>query len=46
MLSIVGIIALFSPSFLGLTFYPSTDAFVPFSVSQFTMGLPAAASCW
>lgn len=39
MLAIIGIIALFSPSFLGLTFYPSTDAFVPFSVSQFTMGL-------
>ena len=39
MLAIVGIIALFSPSFLGLSFYPSTDAFVPFSVSQFTMGL-------
>ena len=39
MLAIIGIVALFSPSFLGLTFYPSTDAFVPFSVSQFTMGL-------
>jgi TRAP-type C4-dicarboxylate transport system permease small subunit len=39
MLAIVGIIALFSPSFLGLVFYPSPDAFVPFSVSQFTMGL-------
>lgn len=39
MLAIIGIIALFSPSFLGLSFYPSTDAFVPFSVSQFTMGL-------
>ena len=39
MLAIVGIVALFAPSFLGLTFYPSTDAFVPFSVSQFTMGL-------
>ena len=39
MLAIIGIIALFSPSFLGLSFYPSPDAFVPFSVSQFTMGL-------
>lgn len=39
MLAIVGIVALFSPSFLGLTFYPSTDAILPFSVSQFTMGL-------
>ena len=39
MLAIVGIVALFSPVFLGLTFYPSTDPFVPFSVSQFTMGL-------
>jgi len=39
MLAIVGVVALFSPSFLGLTFYPSTDAILPFSVSQFTMGL-------
>ena len=39
MLAIVGVIALFAPSFLGLTFYPSTDAILPFSVSQFTMGL-------
>ena len=39
MLAIVGIVALFSPSFLGLTFYPNTDAILPFSVSQFTMGL-------
>ena len=39
MLAIVGVIALFSPSFLGLTFYPNTDAILPFSVSQFTMGL-------
>ena len=39
MLAIVGVVALFSPSFLGLTFYPNTDAILPFSVSQFTMGL-------
>lgn len=39
MLAIVGIVALFSPSFLGLSFYPNTDAILPFSVSQFTMGL-------
>ncbi len=39
MLAIVGIIALFSPGFLGLSFYPSTDAMVPFFTSQSTMGL-------
>jgi tripartite ATP-independent transporter DctM subunit len=39
MLAIVGIVALFSPSFLGLTFYPNTDAIVPFFTSQSTMGL-------
>jgi tripartite ATP-independent transporter DctM subunit len=39
MLSIVGIVALFSPSFLGLSFYPNSDAILPFSTTQFTMGL-------
>lgn len=39
MLAIVGIVALFSPDFLGLTFYPSTDAMLPFFTSQSTMGL-------
>jgi len=39
MLAIVGIVALFSPDFLGLTFYPSIDAMLPFFTSQSTMGL-------
>lgn len=39
MLAIVGIIALFSPDFLGLAFYPSTDAMLPFFTTQSTMGL-------
>lgn len=39
MLAIVGIVALFSPSFLGLAFYPTTDAMLPFFTSQTTMGL-------
>ncbi|WP_217925214.1 TRAP transporter large permease subunit [Miltoncostaea oceani] len=39
MLAIVGIIAMFSPSFLGLTFYPTVDPITPFFQSQSTMGL-------
>lgn len=39
MLAIVGIVALFSPSFLGLSFYPSVDAILPFFTTQATMGL-------
>lgn len=39
MLAIVGIVALFSPDFLGLSFYPNTDAILPFFTSQATMGL-------
>lgn len=39
MLAIVGIVALFSPGFLGLSFYPNTDAIVPFFTTQSTMGL-------
>jgi tripartite ATP-independent transporter DctM subunit len=40
MLSIVGIIA-FLPSFLGLSFYPTTDLLAPFSTTQSAMGLTA-----
>jgi tripartite ATP-independent transporter DctM subunit len=39
MLAIVGIVAMFSPSFLGLTFYPFTDPILPFFTSQSVMGL-------
>jgi tripartite ATP-independent transporter DctM subunit len=39
MLSIVGIVAMFAPSFLGLTFYPTPSPITPFSTTQFTMGL-------
>ncbi len=39
MLAIVGIIALVSPDFLGLTFYPNTDVMLPFFTTQSTMGL-------
>jgi tripartite ATP-independent transporter DctM subunit len=39
MLAIVGIVALFSPEFLGLSFYPNTDPMLPFFTSQTTMGL-------
>ena len=39
MLAIVGIVAMFSPSFLGLTFYPTVDPITPFFQSQTTMGL-------
>ena len=44
MLAIVGIVALFSPSFLGLTFYPNTDAILPFSVPSSRWASRAAAS--
>ena len=39
MLSIVGIVAMFAPSFLGLSFYPTPSPITPFSTTQFTMGL-------
>lgn len=39
MLAIVGIVAMFSPSFLGLTLYPNVDPITPFFTSQSTMGL-------
>lgn len=39
MLSIVGIVAMFSPGFLGLAFYPNPNPITPFSTTQFTMGL-------
>jgi tripartite ATP-independent transporter DctM subunit len=39
MLSIVGIVAMFSPSFLGLVFYPTPSPITPFSTTQFNMGL-------
>lgn len=39
MLAIVGIVAMFSPDFLGLTFYPAIDPITPFFQSQSTMGL-------
>lgn len=39
MLAIVGIVAMFSPDFLGLTFYPAVSPITPFFQSQATMGL-------
>ena len=39
MLSIVGIVGMFSPDFLGLVFYPTPSPITPFSTTQFTMGL-------
>jgi tripartite ATP-independent transporter DctM subunit len=39
MLAIVGIVAMFAPSFFGLTFYPFPDPITPFFTSQSTMGL-------
>jgi tripartite ATP-independent transporter DctM subunit len=39
MLAIVGIVAMFSPSFLGLTIYPFPDPILPFFTSQSAMGL-------
>lgn len=39
MLSIVGIVAMFAPGFLGLSFYPTPSPITPFSTTQFTMGL-------
>ncbi|MGI9539219.1 MAG: TRAP transporter large permease, partial [Miltoncostaeaceae bacterium] len=39
MLSIAGIIAMYSPDFLGLTFYPNPNPITPFSTTQFAMGL-------
>ncbi len=39
MLSIAGIIAMFSPDFLGLAFYPNPNPITPFSTTQFGMGL-------
>ena len=39
MLSMVGIVAMFAPSFLGLSFYPTPSPITPFSTTQFTMGL-------
>jgi len=39
MLSIVGIAAMFSPSFLGLEIYPTPSPITPFSTTQFNMGM-------
>lgn len=39
MLSVVGIVAMSSPSFLGLVLYPAPSPITPFSTTQFTMGM-------